>query len=254
MHRPPLNPPQSTEEITMNHVTRAFALPLLTGLVLSSTTALADTPDAISPTLLSNHYIVTRPDLRKCAAPTCGGYFVKAVNRALTRCADGSLQKECHVAALDTGSLKWSDDDRAAFEKSFVPGRALARGKLAAIKSSIGAKTDTLLVGEGWVGQAGSQPLGVFYQLKNSGIVCITAPCPSIAETTLNYPITRNIHGVDLATSGAKPARVEAGLQALGGTGVLAAGAHTTISGPAGQGQQFVATEFYLHFTPAKAR
>ena len=40
------------------------------------------------------YFIVTRIDARKCAYPLCGGYFVKAVNSPLTRCADGKLAKE----------------------------------------------------------------------------------------------------------------------------------------------------------------
>lgn len=226
---------------------------LLAGLALSSA-ALAQAPAIVSPSLLAHHYIATRPDLRKCAFPACGGYYVKAVNRALTRCADGSLQKECHVATLNTKALPWSDADRATFEKSFIPGQALVHGKLVALKGSTGVKANTLVIDQGWVAQADSKPLGVFYQLKNSGIVCITTPCPTITETTLNYPISQNIHGLDLAASGAKPAQVAAGFLALGSTGVLAAGGHQAITGPSGQGQLLVASQFYLPFAPAKVR
>jgi hypothetical protein len=234
---------------------RKFAPTALACLLLSGA-ALAQTADVISPAPFATHYIATRPDLRKCAFPACGGFYVKAVNRALTRCADGSLQKECHVATLNTQALPWSEAERAAFEKkAFIPGQGLALGKLVALKGGTGSlKTDTLVITEGWVGQAGSKPTGVFYQLKNSGIVCITTPCPSITETTLNYPISQNIHGVDLAASGAKPAQVDAGLQALGSTGVLAAGGHKAITGPAGQGLQFIASQFYLPFATAKTR
>ncbi|MDO9002154.1 MAG: hypothetical protein Q7V20_01730 [Aquabacterium sp.] len=229
-----------------------FASSALACLVLSST-ALAQSAPIVSPTPFSSHYIVTRLDLRKCAYPVCGGYFVKAVNRALTRCANGTLQKDCHVATLNTSALRWSPEDRDAFEQSFTPGHALAGGKLVALKNGA-TKVDTLVISEAWVGQALSKPSGVFSALKNSGIVCITTPCPSIRETVLNYPIGRNIHGLDLAASGAKPDRVDAGFQALGSTGVLAVGTHQTITGPAGQGQQFVASEFYLPFVPAKIR
>lgn len=232
----------------------SIASAALASLALSGT-ALAETAAVISPSLFANHYIATRPDLRKCAFPACGGYYVKAVNRALTRCADGTLQKECHVATLNTKALPWSDADRIAFEKSFAPGQGLVRGKLVALKgSSTGIKADTLVIDQGWVAQADSKPLGVFYQLKNSGIVCITTPCPTITETTLNYPISQNIHGLDLTASGAKPAQVAAGFQALASTGLLAAGGHKVITGPAGQGQQFVASQFYLPFASAKAR
>ncbi len=221
-------------------------------LVLGNT-ALAQSPPMVDP--FASHYIVTRLDLRKCAYPVCGGYYVKSVNRALTRCANGTLQKDCHVATLDASALPWSAADREAFEQSFIPGQALAGGKLFALKSAGSpVKVDTLVLNQAWVAQALSKPAGVFSIFKNSGIVCVTSPCPSIMETTLNYPINRTIHGLDLAASDAKPERVDAGLQALGSTGVVAAGGHRIITGPAGQGQRFVASEFYLPFTPARSR
>jgi hypothetical protein len=42
-----------------------------------------------------------RRDARKCASPVCGGYFIDALNRKNTRCADHSLKSECYVAALE---------------------------------------------------------------------------------------------------------------------------------------------------------
>ena len=46
-------------------------------------------------------YFTVRPDFRKCLFPLCGGYFVKAVNRTLTPCPDGSLKAECYIASLN---------------------------------------------------------------------------------------------------------------------------------------------------------
>ncbi|RZL07594.1 MAG: hypothetical protein EOP40_15410 [Rubrivivax sp.] len=207
--------------------------------------AQAQTIDALA--INTRDYIVTGIDLRKCAFPMCGGYFVKAVNQGLTRCADGSLQKQCHVPVVDTSQRGWTDKDRAAFTDAFAQGHALARGILRTVTNpSTGVKVDTLVVGSGWLGQASSKPTGLFYGLKSSGIVCITYPCPTITETTLNFPAKRNIAGLNLSSAGATPEQVEAGNQALFGSGLLAAGVHKTISGPAGQGQQLVASEFYL--------
>src|SRR3954452_13610286 len=51
------------------------------------------TEDAITGASSNFGYvIVTHRDMRKCAAPACGGYFVKRVNQAKTTCADGSQQ------------------------------------------------------------------------------------------------------------------------------------------------------------------
>jgi hypothetical protein len=207
----------------------------------------ATDPSALKP-LGNSHYIVTRIDLRKCAYPACGGVFVKAVNQALTRCADGTFQKECHVPVVDTNGRGWTNENHDAFDKAFPQGLALVLGNLRAVPDPVSLQNvDTLIVQQGWLGQAQSKPAGTFYGLKSSGIVCITSPCPTITETTLNFPASRNIAGVDLAVSGATPKQVDAGNQALAdGTGILGAGFHTVVRGPAGKGQQFVAREFYL--------
>lgn len=220
--------------------------------LLTLLTPLASHADVVDPGALkplgSSHYIVTRTDLRKCAYPLCGGVFVKAVNQALTRCANGTYQKECHVPAVDTSGRGWTDENRQAFNKAFPQGLAVVLGNLtSSLDPTSLQKVGTLVVHQGWLAQARSKPAGTFYGLKNSGIVCITYPCPTITETTLNFPARRNIAGINLAASGATPEQVDAGFQAVAdGTGILGAGYHTVVRGPAGQDQQFVANEFYL--------
>lgn len=196
------------------------------------------------------YYIVTHIDTRMCIAPGCGGWFVKAVNQATTRCADGTLKAECHVYDLDTKALGWSDADRDAFLKSFGVGYALVRGTLSQqpILPTSTFKADILTPTEAWVGQAAHAPKGAFVGLKGNGIVCITYPCNSYDETVLNLWLSTKVAGVDLAASGAKPDLIEAGYKALANGGILAAGVNTTITGPAGKGLQFVASEFYLPF------
>ena len=96
----------------MSHIR---ALAAVAALVLSASSHAQGTPtpgtDPSTPppaveTPTEPYFIVTRVDARKCAYPVCGGYFVKAVNSALTRCADGKLAKECHAVELDTESGK----------------------------------------------------------------------------------------------------------------------------------------------------
>ena len=217
-------------------------------LALPATTLRAqDTPDtaSLAATKAGRYYIVTRPDLRKCAAPLCGGVYVKAVNQALTLCADNRWQRECRVASLDTSAVGWSDATAATFKKDFDSAQALARGTLRNDEVA-GGRSPVLQLSEGWAGQAGSKPTGSFYAFKNSGIVCIAAPCPSVTQTRLNGGGSSNIAEVDLAASGADKAAVEAGLQALNEGSLLAAGTHRAVTGPAGRDVGFVASEFYL--------
>jgi hypothetical protein len=59
-----------------------------------------DDGSAITGASAGAFYDVVR-DERLCPAPICGGYFVHESNKALTRCADGTLQQTCHVSEID---------------------------------------------------------------------------------------------------------------------------------------------------------
>lgn len=199
------------------------------------------------------YFIVTRRDLRQCVAPGCGGYYVKAVNKALTRCADGTEQRDCHAFRLDLRALGLNDKQIAALTQGYGNGKALVRGELQLVPFSETARfsVTALVASQAWLaqGQGRNQrtPLGSFYQVKDNGVRCITHPCPSYTERKLNTTETRSLAGVNLAFAGASAAQIEAGQQALFSTGgLLAAGIHTVVTGPAGQALQLVASEFYL--------
>src|SRR3954471_7434208 len=46
-------------------------------------------------------YYEVYKDLRKCASPICGGYFVARLNRSYTTCVDHVDRAACYVPALD---------------------------------------------------------------------------------------------------------------------------------------------------------
>jgi hypothetical protein len=220
-------------------------------LQLASTASVAQVSAAA--TTAGSYYVITHADMRKCAYPMCGGYFVKAVNQLLTRCADGSWQKECHAVELNTAALGWSDDQRAAFDDTFSQGKALVRGQLG-VGSLQSIKADVLCVSEAWQAQALSKPAGTFYAVKSTGIVCITAPCPSLAATKLNSVAQPTNPDLDLSATGASDDQIQAAYNALSGTGVLAVGAivpirYPSLNGSTRKGSKLIATEFYL---PAK--
>lgn len=221
--------------------------------LLAAPVALAQ--DAAVPVPTRDSYlIVTHVDMRKCIYPVCGGYFVKAVNQRLTRCADGSLQKECHAVELNTQALGWTDEQRAAFNTQFASGHALVRG---VIEPKPGGfyTADVLTISEAWQGQGLRKPLGTFYGVKSTGIVCITAPCPSLAASKLNSAVPDTHPDLDLRPTGANDKQIQAGLEALSSTGILAVGAivpvkYPALEGlPARKGSKLLASEFYL---PAK--
>src|SRR5438094_405510 len=64
-------------------------------------------------------YVVTRPDLRRCMFPLCGGFYVKRVNRSTTRCADGTYAAECRVGDVDYSALRLDENELSDFSNLF---------------------------------------------------------------------------------------------------------------------------------------
>lgn len=241
--------------------THRLTLAALSALTLMAAPLAASAADEVTdiakPPVLEtrdSYLIVTRQDLRKCAFPLCGGYFVKAVNKATTRCADGTQQKECHAAWLNPKALGWTPEQTAAFEASFAKGKALVRGYLEPAPGGF-YTADQLTLTEAWQAQGTRSPLGTFYGVKSTGIVCITAPCPSLAATKLNVIAPVVNPDLDLSPSGASDKAIQAAYEALGSTGILTAGVILPVKYPplegraARTGSKLYATEFYL---PAK--
>src|SRR4051812_30262660 len=54
-------------------------------------------------------YFEVWADLRKCAAPVCGGFYMKRLNRSTTVCANGQAKASCYVPSLDWAESKLSD-------------------------------------------------------------------------------------------------------------------------------------------------
>src|SRR5215475_9841373 len=147
-------------------------------------------PDPLSST--STYYTV-RADLRKCASPRCGGYFVKRANQLLTRCANGRFATECYVAEID-----WADQPQLEMPGALLRGNVVPKfyrgfGNLGAFR-----------VTESWQAASENQPTGIYFRVKDRGLRCITHPCPTHHEAKLNTITHANIAGVDLNGTGAK--------------------------------------------------
>ena len=187
-------------------------------------------------------FIVTRRDTRRCAAPMCGGVYVKKVNARTTKCLDGVARSECYVARIDLSALAGAEASRPAVEGSLalVEGALVPDVRVATIAAF---KTSAL-----WVGASGAKAVGTFYQVKDSGIRCITTPCPSFTATPVNAAAGRNIEAIVLnRTSPVASAADQAAGRASASTaaGVVLASTASTAS------KTFVASEFYGKFVPS---
>lgn len=192
----------------------------------------AATPDPLSST--STYYSV-RSDLRKCASPRCGGYFVRRVN-LMTRCANGRFEDECYVAEIDWGSQPQVEIPGALLRGNIVPKFYRGFGNLGVFR-----------VSESWQAASDNQATGTYYRVKDRGLRCITHPCPTHHEAKLNSIVHANIAGADLNGAGAKEELVgEASRAMTEPDGVLVAGSHEPVTGPGGRSHQLKATQFYL--------
>jgi hypothetical protein len=199
-------------------------------LPLESTVA---SPDPLSST--STFYTV-RADLRRCASPMCGGYFVRRVNMLTTQCADGRYMEQCYVA-----EIVWNG------QAEVDAGKALLRGNVSAKTYARFGNLGAFRVTESWQAVGDNQPTGTFYRVRDRGLRCITYPCPTHHEAKLNSTFSLNIAGVDL--SGASLGTNNAPVVQAAMTGPDAAiitGNNAPVTGPGGRLLELKATQVYL--------
>jgi hypothetical protein len=197
---------------------------------------------------------VARRDVRKCASPFCGGYFVHAVNRPLTRCADGAVQPECYAAVADFAALALDPAGEQRFDDDLGAGRALVRATLRPGAGPGLYGLGLLGVREGWRAATRAAPEGTFFAVKSIERTCPapTAPCPLASQVELNGGPRRLVAAVDLTGVGASP-RALAGAQAeLRATGLIVAGKDVVVLGPRTWSPRvtLVATQLYTRVPP----
>lgn len=181
-------------------------------------------------------YYILRRDVRRCAFPMCGGYFVSRVNRSLTRCFNSKYMKECYVAEID-----WNG--RPQIETH----GALLRGRIAPKSYSKFGKLGEFRVTESWQAPRDKNATGVFYRVIDRGVRCITHPCLTHHETKLNSIGQRHIAGVDLSGAGANDSAVSQATDSMTtADGIIVAGSHVPVTGPAGKAIMLKASQFYL--------
>jgi hypothetical protein len=175
----------------------------------------------------ATYYSITR-DLRRCAAPMCGGYFVSRVNRTVTRCNDGRNLAACYVADIDLeGGLGLSADEADAFRDDIAAGRAIVRGAIqtrTVATHAVGLFVPT----EAWHAATDQKPAGTLYKVANRRIVCVAAPCASFLETKLNATTQQSITDVDLTATNVGDKGIEAAMTELAEQPLLVSGENAT--------------------------
>jgi hypothetical protein len=215
-------------------------LSLLLGLLLSWAVA----APAAEPA--ERYYRFVRADLRMCPSPDCGGMYVRLLNTKRSLCTDGRWLSSCYAGMLDLDGLGLDPAVADAFQQRFVAQQAVVRGVLE--EQAFGDRTVPVLrATEAWDLVDGSNPklLG-YFRVASSGIVCITEPCDSLTQQRLNTARSRPLAGIDFGFSGASREDIAEAEQLLDGDGVVVAGQHEVVSGPAGTGLALRVRRLYL--------
>lgn len=189
-----------------------------------------------------------RPDFRKCAAPVCGGYFVKLVNKKLTQCANGRLQEECYVASIVYGNSPVGSAAQSFTNRTPL----LLIGAIVSKHYNRVGNLGVFIAKEAYRSATHNTAVGNFYGVTNNGIMCITTPCFSYDEVLLNSNNRiAKLSDVNLEMSGALPDDIARAQQLLANGGTLyAAGKNQKYQGFAGIGVRLVAQQFYLPVKP----
>lgn len=204
--------------------------PAATNKPLDPPNAPASAPDSLAST--SSFYSFRR-DLRRCASPRCGGYFLKLVNQTRTRCADNRFARECYVASID-----WRGQQEPDSERGLLRGTIRRKGQFGEFR-----------VSEVWQAASANPPTGTFYRVRDRSpaIRCIAAPCATHHEAKLNSTASQNMAGVDISGAGAPENLVSEATSAMvSPEGILVSGNHSIVTGAAGRMPMLKAAQFYL--------
>jgi hypothetical protein len=189
-----------------------------------------------APTADKSAYYTIRQDVRRCASPMCGGYFVRRANNQRMKCGNQRNALDCYVAEID-----WNGNPKVE------PGKALLRGEIVDGVKSRAGKFDRLRVLESWEGGGSKNATNEFYRVRDLRINCITHPCMTHHEARLNSTFERDIAGIDLNKAGASDAIIQEAVQAMrSDEGILVSGSHRRETGPAGTAEALIASQIYL--------
>jgi hypothetical protein len=166
-------------------------------------------------------------DTRACSldsGPDCGtGFFVSRPNRSTLRCGFTTPQSQCKLYEIDWSGTAMPASVAKGYEDALRSGKPLlVRGELVPAPDDSGVH---LAVTEIWIASQPEWVAGVFTLVKDNGIRCITAPCPSLTEQKLNSNLSANITQVDFEASGASQDVIDIAQNAMfGGDGVVVVG------------------------------
>ena len=146
-------------------------------------------------------------DLRKCAFPSCGGWFISRLNSGTTRCHNGQNATACYTPVLDWSSAGLIEAQQAVLLAAAEDGavsdgvKGILRGRFARTNSTPRPDLGRFVIDEAWTTANAATSDGGFVRVRDNGIRCFAPPCPSITEMWLNNDAVTDIYEMDYSAA-----------------------------------------------------
>lgn len=191
-----------------------------------------------------NGYYLARQDYRKCAAPLCGGIFIKPVNNGRLICHDGRVSSECYIGTPDWSKLGFNPF--AELNSSNLNGQLLLQGEV-----DYSVELGRFLARDALAPTGKARTKGTYFGVENNGLMCISSPCFSFDEYTLNSKRVQKISDINLTRTGASEKDIQKAYELMAERNtVVIVGHNQRYRGFSGIGVRLVATQFYLPVHP----
>lgn len=182
-----------TNEFQCGIVMTSTALLVLTSYLLLFTPFYARSQETLAVTILER-------DTRECAPPFCGGFFIRELNRRYTRCHSTPSRykrQHCYISHFDFSSLTLSTKETERLESLLSEGAGIVTGHYVTppapsrSRMPLSFKVKSVYSPQKNSVSSNGMRRTSFYKLEDSGIRCVTTPCPTIEVTKVNRRRTR---------------------------------------------------------------
>lgn len=167
-------------------------------------------------------------DNRACSfnSPSgCGtSFFVSRANRSTTQCGRGPMQSQCKVTEIDWSGTAFPPSVAKGYEDGLQQSEPLlVKGNVVPAANDAGL---SFAVTEVWRASTAEFVDGVFTLVKDNGVRCVRAPCPSLSEQRLNSNLAAaRITGLDFDGVDATQEEIDLAREQLyGGDGLVVVG------------------------------
>lgn len=197
-------------------------------------------------------FYYVQPDYRRCASPYCGGVYYRLANATQTKCLDGQKAARCYAASEDWDKLALGEVGMT----KVIDALNGQHGEVL-VRATIGARSWGKELGnfahlnptEAWVAQGPNPATGPLAKVEDTGVRCITYPCPSVRERKLNSTVRADLAELGWDQSGATDEQIGNALDKMHTDGLIVAGTRYTVTGPGGEGKARTVSQFWLRAT-----